>query len=363
MMAARTDFDPHRHWRALAWRNRVAIWRRQPGEPLFHAASVLALVALLAWVAGSGLSRLQSPAQQLLARWPWIVGSALLVLFALRQRRALGALLAARRSDWLAAQPIEARFERRARWRTLGLEAALQLLAGLGLLSLLALPLQAWLGYLVLVSLAALAAATHQGPRAARAGPDATRRRPRGEGRGRVWRWQWIEAGAARFGPSLAPGAFALLLLPMGSSILAMLVLLASGLLVAALLTAWRRSLGVIPAAQAWLAPQPLQGRDVLREASPLPLAVLVLAASLLLGVGIAFGQAGLGAGLALGTLGLGLVQLLCLLAERSRPRRATAMSTALAVLLLGSLQALPPLAPALWLGLVLRLLRRILRT
>src|SRR5690606_29754891 len=113
-------------------------------------------------------------------------------------------------------------------------------------------------------------------------------RHPQGAGRGRVMRWQWIEAGAARFGPALAPGAFALLLVPMGSGLALTLACLLVGLLCAALISAWRRSLGVIVAAQSWLAPQPLSGTQLLRESARLPFLLLLLGMGLLLLAGLA---------------------------------------------------------------------------
>jgi hypothetical protein len=175
-------------------------------------------------------------------------------------------------------------------------------------------------------------------------------------------RWQWIEAGAARFGPALAPGAFALLLVPMGSGLALTLACLVVGLLCAALVSAWRRNLGVIVGAQSWLAPQPLSGMQLLRESARLPLLILLLGMGLLLWAGLTAKLAVIAwlASLALGALGV--LHLLCSVVERRQPRRIVLLFGVQLALLLLVARTLPPLLPLVWLAQISWLARRIAR-
>lgn len=355
-------FDPHWHWQRLRWRNRWAEWRRRPGESLFHALGSSVLLGLLLWLLLDAAKRLAEPVQLLLQTWPWLSAIAALLPLAQRQRRNAGAWAALRASDWLAAQPVSASIRRASRRRRIAAEAALQLFAGFALLSLLGQSATTMLAYVGLVMLAAAlgtASATRPASMAAGAG---LVRQPSGPGRGRLWRWQWIEAGAARFGPGLAPGAFALLLMPVGGSLLLAAALLLAGLVISALATAWRRSLGVIPRAQTLLACQPMRGLHWLQQTAPLPLAVVVLSALLLFAASRVLGLGGFAWAAAAGLVALGALQLLCVVAERSRPQRAALLFVLLATTLLATLQALPPLVPVLWLGMLAWLLRRVLR-
>lgn len=356
------DFNPYTQWRRLSLLSRIELLRRQPGETAFHAIAGAVLLLVFLWAAIFVLDANAGILRNALHNWSLPIGLALLVLCSLGQARGLRRLASLRARDWLATQPIAPALQGRDRLRQVMLEALRQLLIGVGFLlgiSVLGDYLIALLGTLLLAALigwwvpqraAVLSAVGVRG------------RHPQGAGRGHVMRWQWIEAGAARFGPALAPGAFALLLVPMGSGLALTLACLLVGLLCAALLSAWRRSLGVIVAAQSWLAPQPLSGMQLLRESARLPLLLLLLGMGLLLLAGLAalLGPIAWLASLALGALGV--LHLLCSVVERRQPRRILLLFAVQVALLLVVARTLPPLLPLVWLAQIYWFTRRIAR-
>jgi len=357
------DFNPYAQWRRNALRNRIAALRRHPGETAFHALAGLALAAIFLWAAVVGLGAMAGELGDALRRWPFAVGLALLVLCSLAQVRGLRRQASLRARDWLACQPLAPVLQARERLRQVMLEALRQLAIGLGLLACISAlrdHLIVLLGILLLAGLIGLCAPQ----RAAVLSAIGVRgRHPQGAGIGTLPRWQWIEAGAARFGPALAPGAFALLLVPMGSGLALTVFCLLVGLICAALASAWRRSLGVIVSAQAWLAPQPLPGLRLLRDSARLPLLLLLIAMGLLLAAGLALllpPPVALLASLSLGALGV--LHLLCTVVERRRPRRIALLFTLQLALLLLLARGLPPALPLLWLAQSAWLLRRIAR-
>jgi hypothetical protein len=349
-----TIFDPFRAESAMRWQNRMARWRANPAETTFHAAALLALAAVVLWPLPTLATKL-APTEYLhaaLAQWPLAVACAVFVAMLLRQGRILANEHTLTTTHWLATQPLATRFLQRRQhhrqWREVGLQIA-AIAVSLALA-------QADLRMLVVaVPLAVIAA--FLAPRLPRVGiaRAATNLRLRSAvvdpGRGRLWRWQKIETGIAFRGRSLAGGALILLLVPMGSHPLAIALTLGCGLAVAWLLTAWRRSVAVVPAAQAWLGPLPLSAVALLRGTLTVPMLVLVAAAALLVSGFAAFGAARFGGLAALAVVALATLHFGCVAAHRSTPRRAGVAFALQVALLIGVLQALPLLVPLLWLA------------
>lgn len=359
---ATDDFNPYAHWRRLALRSRLEQLRRHPGETAFHTLAGTALLAVFVWAAIFVVGAIADDLRDALQRWPLAIGLALLVLCSVIQVRGLQRLAGLRARDWLAGQPITPKLQRRERLGQVIQEGLPQLFIGVGLLLGIVAIHQYFFGLLGIVLLAALIGWCVPQRAAVLTAVGVRGRHPQGAGKGHLMRWQWIEAGAARFGPALAPGAFALLLVPMGSGLALTLACLLVGLLCAALISAWRRSLGVIVAAQFWLAPQPLSGMQLLRESARLPLLLLLLGMGLLLLAGLA-AKLGPIAWLASLTLGaLGLLHLLCSAVERRRPRRIVLLFAVQLALLLVVARTFPPLLPLVWLGQILWLSRRVAR-
>ena len=361
-----THFDPYRREQLLFWQNRIARWRAAIGETIFHALSLCALVAVALWSLPALFERIDlwRAAASALARWPVPIGVATFLLMILRQNHVLTMLQQKRADDWLGLQPIPDTVHRHRRRVLRFREATLQIALGAFVVFVSGAP-RWWLAFLVVAAVVTMLLAPitrkHRGTQAAWN----LRRRSAivDAGIGRLWRWQKIEAGFAFRGRSIAGGALILLLIPIGSSAIAVVVCFAAGLAVAALSSAWSRSLGVLPAAQAWLAPQPLHGARLVIATSLVPSLLLASAVLLVLLGCVALGAARFGALAATALAALGILQFACVAAERTRPRRSGIVFVLHLTLLIGVLQAMPMAAPPLWLAQVGILLRAAVRT
>lgn len=360
-------FDPYAFQRTCLWRNRMARWRQAPGETAFHAAIWLALTFMLGAAAVSlaarrdladGLLALTRPAP-----WAWLLAWGGLIAMRVRERERERERRDA--AGWLAVQPVAARVRARERMRAVLAGAWPHALAGALLFGFLRLPREAW-GWLALMLVAASAAgaawARWRRPSADRAArteaASAAGRSRHFAGRGCLWRWQAREA-LAGIGPrALRHGLWMLLLIPVGASALGAALALASGLLLAAYLTAWRRGLAVLLEAERWLGAQPARARFWLSG-------LIVPLALALLGAGVAgFALAALGAVRTAPWIGAALFAVamlhgLCALALRRTPGRI-APALVLRLTVLGAAwQAFAPLLAPLWLAMCLRLLHR----
>ncbi len=356
-------YDAHLHWGRYALANRVQQWRAEPGQSGFNLVASLALLAVLLPTAWVVVGRLGEAAGALIQGWPWSVAAATLVLLTVRQWRGLALWRQQRNSDWLATQPQPASVLRAAKLRCVLREGLLQASVAGFALSAMAMPVAVLLSIAALiVSAGVLGLSLARLPQAAQ-GAGWQRRQPHGPGLGRIARWQWIEAGAARYAPALAPGALALVLVPMGSSPLGAAAWLVVGLLCALLISAWQRMLSVIPAAASWLQSQPISAMGLLRDSASLPLALLAVIAALLLAAGLALQLGWLAPFIAAAVVAVGVLQLLCVCVERHSPRRASfRMLLYLALLVLCAqtlLPALPLLLAFLYIHLLLRLRSR----
>lgn len=362
---AATTFDPFRaQWRAH-WHNRVARWRANVGETAFHGAALFALAGVLLWplgrvVAGDAAG---PQLQALIARWPLAMLGGVLVASLLRQRHVLGVERGLQTRHWLATQPLPPSLlqmrRRRRQWR----EALVHAVTAGAVLLIAGAPWTWFAAPAVAVLAAMLLAAWLPSPEHVRPAID-TRLRPAriDRGVGRLWRWQAIDLGIAFRARSLAGGFLLMLLVPMGSGPLAIGSVLACGLSLAWLLTAWRRSMAVLPAAQAWLGVQPLRAASLLRDTAAVPALVLLLACLLVMGGFLLLGTPGLGGAIALGVVTLAGLDAGSVAASRHRPRRAGLLFAVHAALLVGVLQALPMAAPLLWCAQLAWLARRALR-
>lgn len=355
-----TSFDPFRTERALRWRNRLAQWREQSRQTALHGVA-LVMLAVLVWPLGRhAIDALSAPMLTLLERWSVPMMALLVATLTWRQARRRQDLVRLEARDWWVAQPIPAsrRTMRRRAWQAL--EAALQFVAGIALLLLIGAPAIA-----VAILAAAVLIAWVGSPWLARhLARRETRRTEIGSrlldaGVGRLWRWQRIETGVALGGRALAFGLWALLLVPMGSGPGVVLVVLAAGLLVAILASAWSRSVGVLPQAHAWLRTQPARGRDWFAALWAVPLAILVLATAMAASVLVALGAPTLALGASVTLGAMAVLQFACNFAWRDQPGRIPLQFILHFVLLVGMVQALAPLAMPLWIAQVVWLLRR----
>jgi hypothetical protein len=355
-------FDPFRAERALHWRNRIAGWRAESAQSLWHGLALLLLLALLAPAVLRTAEALGPSLRSALVRWPIAIMLATTLVLAWPLARRLARLRASAACDWLAALPIASSLHRRRRLDALLGAMTVQALLCSGLLFALQGGARAQAGLLLCVFLAGLLAMPMarrlDTPRAA--GWWGARRSD--AGRGRLWRWQRIETGAALRGRALAFGLWALLLVPIGSGLFAVIVIATVGLLIAAFATAWRRMLGVLPQAQAWLAPQPLSGTQLMRGTVLLPTAVLVPAGLLLAALLAALGTPALALPVAGLVLMLGSLQFACVAAHRAQPRRVGLHLLVQVALLVAAAQAFAPLVLPLWLLQMFLLLRRAAR-
>ncbi len=352
-------FDPYRAEQRLRWHNRLTQWRAEMGQTALHGVALAALFALLLVPLLQVVGSAAPIANATLANWPWTLALVASLVMALRHAQRLVALRARQAREWLAAQPVARRMQTRRQRDQILRDALWHVAVGLVVLLLIDAHVAALAGVLVCVCLAAAVAIplSHRlAPRARASGylgsriPDA--------GIGRFWRWQRIEIGIALRGRSLSFGIWALLLVPMGSGAFTVMAIAMAGLTLAALTTAWHRCLGVLPQAQAWLAAQPLSGARLLRATVAVPLVVLTTSVALIGLVLIALGTPALAAFAALGLIAVGSLQFACAAATRAHPRRMSMLFLVHVTLLIGVLQALPPLAVLCWalqLGFLLR--------
>lgn len=362
-------FNPYLAQRRCLWRNRVSYWRQAPGEATFHAVIWLALAAMLGTAAVSLSSReLAEAALALIRSAPlaWLSGWEALLAMQVRSR-----LHDWQRRDafgWLAAQPVTAGVRRRERQRVVLNCVVWHALGGALLLLFLRAPWVVW-GWLALGLTGASVAGAFwamrdrsAAGRAAQMQVDDHRESSRHfAGPGCLWRWQVREALAGISPRALRHGLWMLLLIPVGAGTFAAGLALAIGLVLAACLAAWRRSLEVLVQAERWLGTQPARA-GFWWSGLGLPLALAALGA-----VAVGFAVAVLGAervapwiGFAL--FALAMLQALCALALRRTPGRI-ALAFALHLALLGAVwQTFPPLLVPLWLGVCLRLVRRGMR-
>ena len=359
------SFDPYRWQRMLLWQNRIARWCAAAAETTFHAVALVGLVAVALALLSTLFSRnipLHVVADAL-ARWPVVIGLATLLQMTLRQVHVLTRLRQLRADDWLGLQPIHEAVHRQHQRVRQQREALLQIAL---VAAAVAASGASWWWFAVLAADAIvamlLAPLIHRRPNT-QTQWNIRRRSSIGDpGRGRLWLWQTIEAGFAFRGRSLAGGMLILLLIPIGSRVSTIVFYVAAGLAAAWLTTAWNRSLAVLPAAQAWLAPQPLHGARLLLATCATPALLLLAAATIVAFGGVALGATRAGI-LAAGMLiALGILQFACVALERARPRRSGLLFALHLGLLLGVLQALPMLTPLLWLAQTSFLLRAAVR-
>jgi len=357
-----TAFDPYHRQALLTWRNRIARWRADPMQTGFHALAGLVLASVLVLPGGRALHALGAATAQAIERFPGATALFAGALLFAAQRRARIAQQRARANDWFAAQPLSPTLRRsRQRLRVL-LQAMAQALLGAALLALARAPAAAWGVLASLIAAAPLldAALAHRQTWPRR------HRSPRStvfaaHGRGSLWRWQVIEGGIALAPRRLAWLLLLLLLVPRGPAQLILVALLLVGIGVAVM--GWWRALAVLFAAQRWLAAQPLPARRLLLGCLPYPLLLLVGGSAALAGLALQFGSPLLAALPALGLPALGSLAWLCAARHRRHPPRAGLAFAVHLSLLLGMVQAVPPLAPLLWLGQVVWLWRRSLAT
>lgn len=360
------SFDPYHRQQRLLWQNRIARWRAAAGETVFHALGLCALAAVVLWPLPALIEQADpwGAVGAALSRWPLAIGPALLLTMFWRQRHVLAVFERKRDGDWLGLQPVPDSVHRHRRRARQHREAALQAFLG-ACLVIASGASWWWLGFLLAgaVAMVVLAPRLHVGRDTQATWNIRQRSAVADAGTGRLWRWQKVEAGFAFRGRSLAGGALILLLIPIGSGVLAIAACFAAGLVAAALSNAWRRCLGVLPAAQAWLSPQPLRGARLLVATCVLPALLLAVAVSMIVIVCAGLGAARFGvlAGAALAAVGI--LQFACVAAERTRPRRSGMVFVLHLTVLIGVLQALPMAAPLLWVAQTGLLLRRAVRS
>jgi len=354
-------FDPYRAEQRLLWRNRIAQWCAQPAQSAWHALALLALLIVLLPIARQALHEARQALEWLMAQQALPLAISLVVLLSIAQQEADRRLQRRLARSWLAAQPVSARCKARMVWRHRAGRAVGYALAGHGLLGMQA-PLSmhaAWLGIVVGATLFAALWASQ--PRSLpRPRPTARSAVLRPRGRGSLWRWQVAEAGASLAPRSLAWALLVILLVPRGPAVMAAIALLL--VLLVVLAHAWVRAVRVLPAAQRWLGAEPLPPRRLLLGCLPYPLLLLSIVTLCLVGLAFAFGNPLLGWMAALGLPAFGSLHWLSVAAHRQRPARAALELVAQSTFLLGLLQALPLLAPLVWLGQMVWLWRRSLR-
>jgi hypothetical protein len=353
--------NPYRIEQRLHWRNRISQWRAQPGESAFHALAWAVLLVAAAALLWQSWPRLIDGLELAIARWP---GALLLVsLLALTQWQSL-ALQAQRRRwarHWLIAQPIAESRRRRVLIEQTLWRVALQMLVGAVVLS----GTRAAGSNLFLWIALVLSAAILGWQGARRSGRNRISAAPRAfvwlaSGRGSLLRWQMSEAVASLAPQSMSRLLWLLLLVPTGDWTAFMLagVVLALGVAVAA----WSRMLAVLPAAQAWLAVQPLPPRRLLLGCAGLPLVLLLTVAAALMALFGALGSARLCLPILAALLLLAPLHWGCAAAERRRPRRIGLLFTTQVLMLAAFVQVVAVLALPLWIAQMWLLLKRAVR-
>jgi hypothetical protein len=352
------SIDPYRRERQLLWQNRVAEWRAEPGEAAFHCGALALLAAFASVLLWQGWPRLLTTIAWLAGEWP--LATALIALIALAELQA--AALRRQRAQWarhwLIAQPIAEALRRRRLRMQVARRAALQIAIGSALLLAAGLPAVAALTWVVLVIAAALLG-WRGAQRAAPAKSAAPRREsvlaPRAQGS--FFAWQWTEAAAALVPYRLSRLVWLVLLVPRGSwtQITAVLMLVGAGIAV----VMWSRSVAVLPAAQRWLAAQPLRGRDLIRRTARFPGLLATMLAILVTLPPMSIGRPAWAMVAAASVLMPASLHFAVTAAERRRPGRIGLTFALHLMVLAAALQALPLLVPALWLAQCVWLLRK----
>jgi hypothetical protein len=357
--------DPDSLAARLSFANRVALWRARGAEGPFLfviAASVLVLALLsleAPWVA-----LVSAPAAWNRPPAAALAGAALAFVLWWRGRAALRQILAARRSDWLAALPIAAACReaqaRRVAWRGLLWRAVALMLA------------LAWLlgrrdpsAPLGLGLLAGCAAAGLLGRWPGFGRPALPTRDSVSVPISPLRERRATATGLALLGVAIAPVALrvprlawplgtGLLLMPVGArplAVLGFLVLLASLVLSSDLIAALRRRLA---GDRGWLAALPLSARKLLGGYAPtLWRAGLVRVLLAAIGAHLVGAPAPWVLAVVVGLALLLLHGALLAFAARKRPSRFPLWTSVHALIVLGALQVLPPLAPLCWLALL----------
>jgi hypothetical protein len=353
--------NPYRIEQRLHWRNRIALWRAQPGESAFHALAWAVLLVAAAVLLRQSWPRLIEGLELAITRWP----SALLLvsLLALTQWQALALQTQRRRwaRHWLIAQPIAESRRRRILIEQTLWRVGLQMLVGIVVLSgtrAAGLNLSVWIALVLLAAVLGW-----QGAR--RSVRNRTSATPRAavwlsSGRGSLLRWQMSEAAASLAPQSMSRLLWLLLLVPTGDWTAFMLAAVVLALGVAA--AAWSRMLAVMSAAQAWLAAQPLPPRRLLLGCAGLPsLLLLAVAAALMMLFG-ALGSARLCLPILAALLLLAPLHWACAAAERRRPRRIGLLFATQMLMLAAMVQIMAVLALPLWISQMWVLLKRAVR-
>ncbi len=344
-------FDPWHAETRTAWRNRCDDWRAAPAEPVWHAIALLGLAALLLPLGWDLLQSLGPQARRWLATWWPAALAALLVGQLVWQRRRRRIATQRRRRGWLAVQPVTTVVERRNDRRHALHGAAVQaVLCGAVALALDVSPSLQLAA--AAIPLAAAAAALCLPLTARSTGHGIDSRRDLlwlSSGAGRVWRWQLIEIGSLFAPKRLALLFLSALLVPAGLALPTAVAAAVLLMLLAGFVAAWQRSLAVLPAAQRWLAAQPLRPGRLLRAWIALPALQLAVATTLLVTALPLLDATTLRLPAALGLLAVAALQVGCVAAERHRPLRGTLLFAVQLTLLLATLQALPPLVLLVW--------------
>jgi hypothetical protein len=353
--------NPYRVEQRLHWRNRVAQWRAQPGESVFHALAWAVLFVVAAVLLLQSWPQLIEALDLAILRWP----SALLLIsiLVLTQWQAM-AMQAQRQRwarHWLIAQPIAESRRRRVLIEQTLIRAGLQMLAGGVVLSATrdeVTNVSIWIGLVLSAAVLGWQGARRTKRRDATAMPRAAVWLTSGPGS--LLRWQ-ISAALASLAPrSMSRLLWLLLLVPTGDWTAFMLaaVVLALGIAVAA----WSRMLAVLPAAQAWLAAQPLPPRRLLLGCVGLPLGLLLSVAVALMALFVALGSTRLCLPILAAMLLLATLHWACTAAERRRPRRIGLLFTTQVLMLAAMAQTLALLVLPLWIAQMLWLIKRAVR-
>ena len=146
-------------------------------------------------------------------------------------------------------------------------------------------------------------------------------------------------------------------LVPRGSwtQITVALMLVGAGIAV----VMWSRSVAVLPAAERWLAAQPLRGRDLIGRTAWFPALLATLGALAAALPPLLMGRASWAALAAAAVLMPAALHFAVTAAERRRPGRIGLTFALHLMLLTAALQALPLLVPPLWLAQCAWLLRK----
>ena len=356
-----TRFDPYAAQIRLVLANRWAEAQARRTELIVHALIGSAIAGLLLIL----LVR-QREAIAALVAWgvqhhAMTLGGLMLFALVLDQRAARRTHAQRLQRDWLAAQPVSPTVRRRRR-RLVSITRA----AGQGMVLLLGL----WLAQLGWAGVAWLAAGVLAAALLASVLPDSlsSHLRPSARetpfaprGRGSFWRWQWVEAGASLAPRRLAWALLAIVLVPRGAWLMAGV---AMGLV--ALVTvghAWQRALAVIPAAQRWIATQPVPASRWVRACLAMPLLVLAAATAALSLAALAVDSHLLALAIGLGLPAFGLLHLAVVIGNRRHPQRIAWHWPLHAVLLVSVIQSLALFAPLWWIAQLIWLLRRSGRT